>query len=73
MAVSWSLAYRAVYIIQEIRFSCSEYAIVGRPVAGLSDGLQLSKGCVPLALDMQLSLLAYRTVYNHPKDAFLLH
>ena len=72
MAVSWLLACWAVYIIQEIRFFCSKYAIVGRPVAGLLDNLQLSKGCVPLALDMQLLLLAYQTGYNHPKDAFLL-
>ena len=39
-----------------MRFSCSGYAIVGLPVVGLSDGLQSSKGCVPLALDMQLSV-----------------
>ncbi len=46
------------------------------PVDSLSDGLQSSNGCVSPALNMQLSVpwsLAYRTVYNHPKDAFLLH
>ena len=39
-------------------------------------GSQSSKGCVPSALSVQLlvsQLLAYRTVYNHPRDAFLLH
>ncbi len=62
-------------IIQRIRFVCTEYAIVGLPVVSLSDGLQLSKGCASPALNMQLSIsrsLAYRTVYNDPRDAFLL-
>ena len=59
-------------ISQRMRSSCTGYAII---VVGLSDGLQSSKGCVSLALSMLLSvswLLAYRTVYNHPRDAFLL-
>ena len=75
-------------IIQDICFSCSEYAIVGLSVAGLSDGLQSSKGCVLLALDMQLSVwftiiqrmrffctgyAIVGTVYNHPRTVFLLH
>ena len=75
-------------IIQRLRFLCTAYVIVGLPVVGLSDGLQSFKECnyrvgfqsfkrcVSAALSMQLSvfwLLAYRTVYNHPKDAFLLN
>ena len=33
-------------IIQGMRFFCAEYAVVGLPVIGLSDGLQSSNGCV---------------------------
>ena len=63
-------------IIQGIRFSCTEYAVVGLPVVGLSDGPQSSKGCVSPALNMRSSVsrsLAYRMVYNYPRDVFLLH
>ena len=63
-------------IIQWMRFSCIEYAVVSFPVVGLSNGLQSSKGCVSSALSIQLSLyqlLGYRTVYNPPREAFFLH
>ena len=45
------------------------------PVVSLSDGLQSPNGRLSPALSMQLSVfwsLAYRRVYNHPMDAFLL-
>ena len=67
LAIGWST------IIQGMCFSCTEYAVVGLPVVGLSDGPQSSKGCVSPTLNMQLSiclLLAHRTVNNLPRDAF---
>ena len=72
LALDMQLSVRFT-IIQRMRFFCTGYAIV---VVGLSDGLQSSKGCVSPALSMQMAVswsLAYRTVYNHPRDAFLLH
>ena len=75
LALDMQLSVRLT-IIQRMRFFCTEYAIVRLPVVSLLDGLQLSKGCVSPALSMQLSIsrsLAYWTVYNHPRDAFLLH
>ena len=74
-ALSMQLLARFI-IIQGMRFFCTEYAIVSLQVTSLSDGLQSPKRCVSPALSMQLSVswsLAYRTVYNHLRDAFLLH
>ena len=59
-----------------MRFFCTKYAVVNFLVVGISDGLQSSKGCVSPALSIQLLVswsLAYLTVYNHRRDAFLLH
>ena len=58
-----------------MRFPCTEYAIVGLPVVSLLDGLKSSNGRDSPALSMQLTVswsLAYRTVYNDLRDAFLL-
>ena len=72
LLVHLSLAYGWCTSIWRVRFSHTEYAAVGLPVVSLADGPQPFKECVPPALSMQW-LLAYWTVYNHPRDAFLPH
>lgn len=79
LLVSRSLAWWTASSVQRMRFPCTEYAVASLLVVDLSDGLELSKGCVSRALSMQLSisgLLAYPTFLIHSNDlrvAFLVH
>ena len=74
LLVSGSLAYRTV--CNHLRDAFLEYcvSVVSFLAVGLSDGLQSFKGCVSPVLTMPLSVsgsLAYRSVYDHLRDAFL--
>ena len=57
-AVYYSLAYQTTYNHQRMRFSFTEYAVVGLPAVGLSDSLQSFKGCVSQAAIVGLPVVS---------------
>ena len=75
MAVSWLLAYRTVYNHPRDAFLLHTVCNCQSPSRWPLGRSTISKGCVSPALSMQMAVswsLAYQTVYNHPRDAFLL-